>query len=517
MKRLITLMLTAGLVFGAATGASAIDFNAKGQWLFGFGASQANYMQKNKDNKQNSSDVFKATQRVRLQMDAVASEALSGTVFFEIGDQKWGDASKGGALGADGKMVEIKRAYIDWLVPQTALKFRMGLQGLTLPNVAGGSAIFDDDVAGISANYTFNDNVGLTFIWARPYNDNYDMTATSAEKSYQPTNFLDNVDLFTLAMPVTMDGWAVTPWVMYGMVGKNSLNAMQGLTSGGKDLQGSITAPLMYNSLLPFALTSGAGRNLHSRNAYGSAFFAGLPIAITAADPFNFELDLNYGSVTGLGRYDVTDRKSGVVKRGNSDTQGWLIKGLAEYKMEWMTPGIFAWYGSGDDGNVKNGSERMPSLAPCGNFTSMIGDDPVYGWATTGGVDYDQMLNYAGTWGIGLQFKDISFLQDLKHTFRVAYWGGTNSTSAVKYAASVQDAFSEVGNGGFYLTNNDYLLEFNLNTSYKIYDNLEMAVMLGYVVNGVDRSTWKHGYNNDNVSFQKGDAYKADVFFSYSF
>ena len=33
MKRICTLIVAAALVFGAATGASAIDFKAKGQWL----------------------------------------------------------------------------------------------------------------------------------------------------------------------------------------------------------------------------------------------------------------------------------------------------------------------------------------------------------------------------------------------------------------------------------------------------------------------------------------------------
>ena len=33
MKRICTLILAAGLVFGAATGASAVDFKARGQWL----------------------------------------------------------------------------------------------------------------------------------------------------------------------------------------------------------------------------------------------------------------------------------------------------------------------------------------------------------------------------------------------------------------------------------------------------------------------------------------------------
>ena len=36
MKKIATLLLAAGLVFGVATGASAIDFKAKGQWIMSF-------------------------------------------------------------------------------------------------------------------------------------------------------------------------------------------------------------------------------------------------------------------------------------------------------------------------------------------------------------------------------------------------------------------------------------------------------------------------------------------------
>ena len=38
MKKLMTLALAAGMLLGAATGAGAIDFKAKGQWLMGFSA-----------------------------------------------------------------------------------------------------------------------------------------------------------------------------------------------------------------------------------------------------------------------------------------------------------------------------------------------------------------------------------------------------------------------------------------------------------------------------------------------
>ena len=43
----------------------------------------------------------------------------------------------------------------------------MGIQGMALPNTAGGSAILDADVAGIAANYKINDNIGITALWAR--------------------------------------------------------------------------------------------------------------------------------------------------------------------------------------------------------------------------------------------------------------------------------------------------------------------------------------------------------------
>ena len=84
MKRICTLILAAGLVFGAATGASAIDFKAKGQWLMGFSAGNNSLTNTTRENntksKGDTGDGFVAQQRVRLQLDAVASEALSGTV-----------------------------------------------------------------------------------------------------------------------------------------------------------------------------------------------------------------------------------------------------------------------------------------------------------------------------------------------------------------------------------------------------------------------------------------------------
>ena len=536
MKKLMTLALAAGMLFGAATGASAVDFKAKGQWLFGFGAANTNLTTKHGNARTDSDDTFSAVQRIRMQLDAVASESLSGTLYFEIGNQFWGDnrhASGGGALGADGNTaIKVKRAYLDWLVPQTDLKFRMGLQGVTLPNKAGGSAVMDTDVAGVTASYTFNENVALTALWARPFNDNFAgddrnngvwdnanqrWNRQPGRDAYGNSNFLDNMDLFALMLDLKFDGVQVTPWVMYGAIGKNAWDGVNnGFANDGN---------LLY-TMNPYPLANNwGGLNLANRdefnysgNAYSNAFWFGLPVAITLWDPLNIEFDINYGYVESYGRYNVQKRYSGYqdgvpysrTVRGNTQSQGWLAKALVEYKMDWGVPGIFGWYASGDDGNVKNGSERMPSVAPMGNFTSFMGDGNMGWWLN----DYN--TSYAGTWGIGLQIRDMSFMEDLKHTFRVAYWGGTNSPSMVKYMNNSWDWENGNGVSGPYLTTNDGLLEFNLVNTYQIYENLQLNLELGYVVNMMDKSTWKHGSYN-NVSYAQEDMWKAQLVFAYTF
>ena len=325
MKRILTLALAAGMIFGAATGAKAIDFKASGEWLVGFGAGDGSLLESTRDvgqkrTRADNEDIFNAGQRIRLQLDAVASESLSGTVFFEIGDQFWGRSGEGAALGADGtNAIKVKNAYLDWLVPNTDLRFRMGLQAIALPNVAGGSAIMDGDAAAVAASYQFNENVGLTALWMRPLNDNY----TGVNADGQPygngyTNYLDNMDLFALMLPLNFDGVSLTPWAMLGFQGKNAR-----FNEGGVETADGVlgyTLPGYYPEFDGLALGE-------TSKAYGTMFWAGLPIALTLWDPLNVELDINYGYVEAMGRYDVLKR--GVdLRRGSTQRQGWLVKAL---------------------------------------------------------------------------------------------------------------------------------------------------------------------------------------------
>ena len=509
MKKLMTLALAAAMMLGAATGANAIDFKAKGQWIMSFDYGQHGDFRSNQDGRpgygKKNEDEFEARQRVRLQLDAVASEALSGTVFFEIGDQVWGDNDSGGALGADSNnVVELKRAYIDWMVPQTDLKVRMGIQGLALPSfTTNASQIIDDDVAAITLNYQFNENVGLTAFWARPYNDNGGYKSQWADRDYG--SYMDNMDMFAVLLPLSFDGVKVTPWVMYAAMGPGMFG---GLDNKGAVLGGNAAGRATAGMVSGF---KGSDWN----DSYGNAFWAGVTGEVTYWDPFRIAWDVNYGSAS------YTDQKM--------NREGWLASLLLEYKLDWGTPGLYGWYSTGDDNNPRNGSERMPVVSANGNnqFSNFAFNGNPY--IAREGILGSTMV---GTWGIGARLKDVSFLEDLKHTLRVNFMGGTNAPKMAKY---VRDGYAEFARehkrgteiaydlGAYdpmYLTTEDYALEVGLTNTYKMYDNFTVMLDAAYIAMWLDdsRSTWG---KNPGRGALKGDgvydAWNVNLSFVYSF
>jgi hypothetical protein len=508
MKRMLTLLLAAAVTLCSAGGASAVDFKVQGEWRVGFGGGDTNFKSHTRDQgqerrKTDNNDKFAALQRIDLQLDAVASENLSGTVHFRLGDTTWGQADSGGALGADAQIVALKEAYLDWTVPQSDLKLRMGIHHVTLPNMAGGSAVFDTETSGIAASYEFNENVTLTGIWARPFNDNFGGRSGDYPSPDRNANYLDNMDLFALLLPMKFEGFEVTPWVMYGIRGRNTGSFDDYRDGGLGDGHPEYT-------LSPYPDTINNVRI--ADKAYGSMIWAGLPLAVTALEPWNIEFDINYGFVESMSRYDAIDA-NGNNRRSGTQRSGWIAKALVEYKFDWGVPGIFGWYASGDDGNPKNGSERMPSIAPYGNFTSFMGDGP--GWAPDGSY-YDRNTSYAGTWGLGARVKEVSFIENLQHSFTVAYWGGTNSPSMVKYMQTAY-GWDNGTSEGPYMTTNDGMLEFNQSNTWQVYENLTIDLELAYIVNFMDHGTWKKSRTGRDSSYDKQDAWKAQVVFAYTF
>ena len=499
MKKLSLLLLTAALLLSASVPAAAVDFKARGQWLMNFdygqhgaftgGSGSYGYGVQQEDN-------FEARQRLRLQLEAVASEALSGTLALEIGDQLWGRGVDGAAMGADGTVVEVKHAYLDWMIPGADIQVRMGIQPLELPGMTAGSQVLADDVAAISLTAHLSESADLTTFWARPYNDNFAGT-TQGNRSGVRDSLLDNMDLFGLVLPLRLEGVNLTPWAVYGMIGPNTFRSESGFGRYGASFD-------MYRGgMLPV----GGASHRERLSSWGNVWWAGLTGELVLWDPFRLAWDAVYGSV----RHDDA----------SAARRGWIASLLAEYKLDWVTPGIYGWYASGDNGNRGDGSERLPVLSLSGSDNDFshfafsgnpnIGRECAVGWSM------------AGTWGVGLRLKDISVIEDVKQSLRVNVIGGTNSPGMARWLSSEglganSGSFGVSGMEGLYLTTRDVALEVGLSSYTKIYENMTVGIEAAYMALWLDKSSsvWgnsrMNGYRDD-----VRDAWNINFFYAYNF
>ena len=479
MKRIVTLLLAAGLVLGAAAGSQAADIKAKGLWEFSWELGDNTFAE------HSGKDKFSAMQRLRTQIDVIASESLKGVVFFEIGDQNWGKSSDGASLGNDGKVVKVRYSYVDWVIPQTDAKVRMGLQNFSLPGfitnnpvLGGGSA----DGAGITVSGQFTENVGASLFWLRAENDNNEYYHGDNKVTGNPSS--NAMDFVGLTVPLTFDGVKVTPWAMYGAIGRD---AFKGAGDPGRK------GDALMNRLLPAGVDSIYGADI---DRHGNAWWVGVASELTYFDPFRFALDAAYGSV------DMGSTKWDDGKNFDMERAGWFASILGEYKMDYFTPGILFWYASGDDKSPYNGSERMPTIEGSWAVSSYGFDD------NYGRVSCDMLgLANTGTMGVYLQAKDISFMEDLTHIFRVGFVKGTNNTEMVRHG----DWAGIDSTDGVYLTTADKAWEVNFDTQYKIYQDLTLGVELGYINLDLDENVWQ------NASDYRENNFRGAVTLKYAF
>lgn len=528
MKKLTTLIVAAALVLGGVGAARAIDFNIKGAWQFSFDyLNGGNFMGKYRDGKhvigqqwapmRQQRDNFEALSRVHLQLHARASEHLDGVIFFEIGESRWGMASNGGALGADGtNVIKLKQAYVDWSVPNTALKFRMGIQGFALPSNAVATPVLQTDVAGITASYAFNDTVSATAFWLRPLNDNYTDATDRARDGY-----MDNFDLGGLTIPLSFEGLKLTPWGMGGAMGPNTLPHPTQKRPGGSMALAPTALPItgqaldgrsLRDGLYPAAFTTARRATDIFSDEYSSMWWTGITGKWTTFDPFRMLFDFAYGSVDHGREY--------------LNRQGWYAMLVAEYAMDWGLPGIYGWYFSGDDDNPHNGSERMPYISTSNNLDNSLSTFGFRGNPIMGGGKGVLNANPTGTWGVGARVRNLSFLENLSHTVLVNIFSGSNSPTMAGYITgrrahqgdrTTWRNNTDFNSFGTYLTTNDAGIELNLDTKYKAAENLNFFLTLGYIHLWLDKDTWGHYENLAGDSLNVKDAWKASLNVVYSF
>ena len=497
MKKLRWLVVLAAMLFATAANADGIDVKVKGTWdfVFGWATNQSDGFHGGRYDTR-ADDNFIARQRVRTQINFITSEYLQGVLMFEIGMTEWGrdggsknGPASGGGLDADGVNVKTKRAFLDWLIPNTEVSVRMGIQGVSLPMANGYcNPVFSADVAGIVVNSPITDMFGVTAFWLRPFNRQLN---DGADNRGFGDHLEDEMDIVGLALPITGDGWSVTPWGMYARNG-NASNYYEYISSYWGTADNYI----------------GQGDDNSSANGW----WLGLSAQVDIWDPLTFGFDVMYGRMgkANVGLYNMGDdpTRANMLGSGDAGTRGWFFDAALNYKLDWGTPGIFGWYATGDNrDDVEDGQfGRMPVVGVDDGFTpTSFGFSGSYsGISSNGAITYTGM----GTWGIGLQIADMSFIQDLSHTLRVAYYQGTNDHKIIRDLGGA-DAIPHLSAENIYLTDKDRVWEVNFDHQYKIYENLTAVLELGYINLHLDDDTW--------TEHKTDDAWKAQVIFRYQF
>jgi hypothetical protein len=166
MKRLLIVLIALVAVFALVFPASAADFKFGGMFWTKF-YSTNNIQDGNDDSDDNVNGFYT---RMRMYFTAIASENLKAVSKVEM-DATWGNARLGRVQidggSRDDSGFEIKNAYIDFTVPDTALNFKVGLVGTKLGK---SGIVFNDDAPAIIASYTY-DPVKFSLVYSR-LNDN---------------------------------------------------------------------------------------------------------------------------------------------------------------------------------------------------------------------------------------------------------------------------------------------------------------------------------------------------------
>ena len=464
MRKLLTTILSCGLMLGFASTAAAVDIKAKGYFAFGFGLYDNGSF-----TDHSNEEHFDAAQQMRTYIDFIMSEELSGTLAIEIGNTYWGNGGgatwgaglgagrgAGGAMGADGVSVEVKHAYIDWFIPQTDVHLRMGLQPYIQPQAVwrgdwgGGGMIFDDDAAGITLEVPVNDYFGVTAAWFRPWDAYINDSPERGGANWTDMHNHDEIDHFILSFPIEVaDTFSLTPYGMFALVGE--------VDDGVDPATGMFTNTGLIGHFM--SANASLGHN-------GKTWWAGTAFSLDYFAPFHAYFDFAYGKYTAD---NVNSAYSGFgIETTDPDRGGWVAVAKLDYTLDYFTPSLWGWYASGTDSLRDDGMDGlMPSYAPYFGLTSFGFSGPRGDLAREWVLGEDPY----GKWAVGASLENIKFFDDLTSQIRVMYMRGTSDT----------DGYSEAFRDYKILDSGDKVVEVNFDNIYNIYENLAMFVEVGYI------------------------------------
>jgi hypothetical protein len=482
MKRLGGLLLFTTLMLGCASFASA----ATEVKMVGDARVHANFWSKFdytgwNNNGTKTADSFVIWERFRLRTDFIANENLKFRFGIRLQNRIWGNDT----LTVDNPTtaIDVYQAFLQFKWPGTDIVFSIGMQDFDLPisnpMLASSPVIGGTRLAAAAVTIPVVDAFKIMGGFARLLDTNKDFDPTTRQVA-------DELDAYFLILPITVEGFAATPWAMIGVAGRDA-----GYNTLGTGSNRFSSETLSTNLFSAGTLVAPGG----FRNTQNVYWWAGSTFSVTALDPFKFYADFIYGEGNGGDR--GKNRRGGLFLDVAAEYTGW----------DMLTPQLTFWYSTGEDSSMRNGSERMPTVVQnWGPSTSFMFD------CSQLLVSGNMALNPTGSWGFAASLNKMTFIQDLTHRITFTYARGTNSPRALRQANALWGTGNYVQIGRD-LTTDEYVLGINFDHEYKIYENLSAVVETGWAHGQFQKSVWGRRFVNQTGS----DPWKVAFGLTYKF
>ncbi|MCL1890088.1 MAG: outer membrane homotrimeric porin [Desulfovibrionaceae bacterium] len=489
MKKLLILLAAMTLVFGAVSQAgAAVKFGATGNWQHQF-TYQQNLPNFNSDVVQDNLFMYN---RANVTFTVEANENIKANTQIRIGAFDWGrqntslvdGSASGDTLGNRGAL-QVRQAFISIKFPGVPLTLDTGVMPIAFPAAAlGNNPVLNDRLPAVALGFPVGDVGKAALVYVRPFRNtvNLGATKTAATEKFADHN---SADALALLADLNFGNFSLAPYIAYVRAG--------------------------YATGLPAYYAGNAADDKDSTSIVLGAAFKISPI-----DNLNIGFDLIYGSATG-----------GKDNAASCDTTGFLAGLSIDYKLDFGTPGFFVWYGSGSKEDKVNDDNKygvLPLIGPDGGISKMRFATH-YTPRILDGNNFDMAArNGVGTLGIGVQLANVKSMDRLSHTFRLGYIKGTcdngtggefnraNANRGMGWGAAVGQATG--------MDKDNSLIEFDIENTLKIVDNLEFRFDLGVLAPSVKNKSDKVAFGpaaKENGDYATDTGFALDLALVYSF
>lgn len=374
------------------------------------------------------------------RLDLTFNDRLSYVGEFQLVHREGDKGAPGSSMEINSADFKLRKFYLNWLTRHDSI-VKIGYQYLTLPSFTFGNPLYNSYASAITSSGEINDKLSMELFVSFPLKT--DDNLPEGDDSMMIGAILD----------ARYDSFRIKPYLTYFKM-RHSGDAV-------------------YNW----------ARAPDNGNSYVTA--GGLAAEVYLGNSTALKVDMVYGD----GNND---------KEHDYESKGSLGAVLLEREGARATPGLFAWYSSGNDWKLQQHEDYgfLPAVGMEGGFAPTR-----LGFKGGGPAGRDGLLssNGVGTAGVGAHIKNISFVENISHVLRAAYIKGTSrgqGAGAPPYV-TVPSLVKPEGDPGV-MTNKDYAVEFNFDTVYNASKWLDIILETGYIISGFSNEK----YNKDIFNIQ---------------